>query len=219
MKPVCLVTGAGGRLGRDLCALLRDSHQVVATYRHTPPALGGGGAPVHLIQADLARSDQLQRLVDTALERHGRVDALVNGAADIGFHGSLRDLWRAGDYPHTQLHLNAVVPMLLASALYQACWKDRGADNAHWNRSVVNVSSISGLYVMQERGQAWYGVSKAALNMLTLYLSLELAGAGVRVNAVCPSRFSGAAATRRVSHAVRDLLAGDATGTIVSGLP
>ena len=110
--------------------------------------------------------------------------------------------------------------MQLASAVYQYCWKEQTNENAQWNRSVVNVSSISGIYVFEERGQAFYGVSKAALNMLTLYLSLELAPYNIRVNAVCPSRFTGkATATRRVSEAIRDLLTNDATGTIVTKIP
>jgi NAD(P)-dependent dehydrogenase (short-subunit alcohol dehydrogenase family) len=214
MKPVCLVTGAGGRLGQDLCHALADQYELVVTYRATVPDV-----PALHIRADLTRREDIQNVVELAMARHGRIDALVNSAADIGFHGSLRGLWQAGDEPQSQMLLNAIVPMQIASALYHYCWRDHPADNARWNRSVINVSSISGLYVFEERGQAFYGVSKAALNMLTLYLSLELAPHGVRVNAVCPSRFSGKAATRRVTDAIRELLSGSATGTIVTGIP
>ncbi|SFG39745.1 NAD(P)-dependent dehydrogenase, short-chain alcohol dehydrogenase family [Duganella sp. CF458] len=214
MKPVCLVTGAGGRLGRDLCRALQEDYEVVATYRSRMHSHGMG------IQADLTQREDIARVVETAMERHGRIDALVNAAADIAFHGSLRELWRAeDDYPQSQMLLNAIAPMQLASAIYQYCWKGQAAENARRNRSIVNVSSISGLYVFEERGQAFYGVSKAALNMLTLYLSLELAPFSVRVNAVCPARFTDPAATGRVTNAIRSLLGGAATGTIVSSFP
>jgi NAD(P)-dependent dehydrogenase (short-subunit alcohol dehydrogenase family) len=241
MKPVCLITGAGGRLGQDLCRALQEDYDLVATYRSTIPdipsqfqrplegAAGEGdepkkesalsGVPVHLIQADLTCREDVKRVVEVAMARYGRIDALINTAADIKFHGSLRDLWQADDYPQSQLLLNSIVPMQLASAIYQYCWRDQPDENARWNRSVVNVSSISGLYVFEERGQAFYGVSKAALNMLTLYLSLELAPYGIRVNAICPSRFTGKAATRRVTEAIRNLLTGDSTGTIVTKIP
>jgi NAD(P)-dependent dehydrogenase (short-subunit alcohol dehydrogenase family) len=109
--------------------------------------------------------------------------------------------------------------MQIASKLYHDCWRDHPDDNVRWNRSVINVSSISGLTVFKDRGQALYGVSKAALNMLTLYLSLELAPCGVRVNAVCPSQFKDAAATRRVTESIRELLGSAATGAIVTGIP
>lgn len=217
MKPVCLITGAGGRLGLDLCQALQDEYQVVASYRSRRPDIGSPS--VHLIQADLTCRDDMQRVVTETLARHGRIDALINSAADIKFHGSLRDLWQAGDYPQSQLLLNAIVPMQLASAIHQQYWQHQPEENTRWNRSIVNVSSISGLYVFQERGQAFYGVSKAALNMLTLYQSLELAPYGVRANAICPSRFSGKAATRRVTEAIRNLLRGKETGIIDTRVP
>lgn len=245
VKPVCLITGAGGRLGQDLCHALQEDYDLVATYRSTIPDIpsqfqrplegtaGGAagapdepqnesalsGVPAYLVQADLTCREDVKRVVEVALARFGRIDALINTAADIKFHGNLRDLWQADGYPQSQMLLNSIVPMQLASAIYQYCWKDQPDENARWNRSVVNVSSISGLYVFEERGQAFYGVSKAALNMLTLYLSLELAPHGIRVNAICPSRFTGKVATRRVTEAIRNLLTGDSTGTIVTKIP
>jgi NAD(P)-dependent dehydrogenase (short-subunit alcohol dehydrogenase family) len=214
MKPVCLVTGAGGRLGQDLCHALADEYELVVTYRSGMPSVPG-----MLVQADLGCRDGIAHVVDAAMARHGRVDALVNSAADIRFHGSLRNLWPDADYAQSQLLLNAIVPMQIASKLYHDCWRDHPDDNVRWNRSVINVSSISGLTVFKDRGQALYGVSKAALNMLTLYLSLEFAPCGVRVNAVCPSQFQDAAATRRVTESIRELLGSAATGAIVTGIP
>ncbi len=237
MKPVCLITGAGGRLGQDLCHALQEDYELVATYRSTIPNIPSqfqrplegadepenesalSDVPAYLVQADLTCREDVKRVVEVTLARYGRIDALINAAADIKFHGNLRDLWQADDYPQSQMLLNSIVPMQLASAIYQYCWKDQPDENARWNRSVVNVSSISGLYVYEERGQAFYGVSKAALNMLTLYLSLELAPYSVRVNAICPSRFTGMAATRRVTETIRNLLTGDSTGTIVTKIP
>jgi NAD(P)-dependent dehydrogenase (short-subunit alcohol dehydrogenase family) len=219
MKPVCLITGAGGRLGQDLCHALQYDYDLVATFRSKPPDITSQSTSAHLVKADLTCREDVKRVVETAMARFGRIDAVINTAADIKFHGSLRNLWQADDYPQSQMFLNSVVPMQLASAIYQYCWRDQRSENALWNRSIVNVSSISGLYVFQERGQAFYGVSKAALNMLTLYLSLELAPYSVRVNAICPSRFTGKAATRRVSEAIQHLLTGDSTGTIVTKIP
>lgn len=236
-RPVCLVTGAGGRLGQDLCHYLQDDYRLVAVYRSRLPELHSQfqrpvdsvwefenpeavpDAPGYLVQADLSRREDIKRVVEVALARYGRIDALVNAAADIKFHGKLRDLWDANGYPQSQMHLNSIVPIQLASAIYQYYWKGKPEQNGRLNRSVVNVSSISGLYVMEERGQAFYGVSKAALNMLTLYLSLELAPDNIRVNAICPSQFKSETMTRRVSEAVKNLLTGEATGTIVDKVP
>jgi len=236
MKPVCLITGAGGRLGNDLCEALQDDYLLVATYCTREPRISSqmhqrwetSEDPVdesrmskmaHVVQADLSRREDIRRLVEVALARYGRIDALINSAADIKFHGHLRDLWQADDYPQSQMLMNSIAPFQLASAIYHACWKDQPDQNTQWNRSVINVSSISGQNVLGGKGQAYYGASKAAMNILTLYLSLELSDYGVRANVICPSRFTSRTATRRVTNAIRELLSGDATGTIVTNVP
>lgn len=236
MRPVCLITGVGGRLGQALCSAMADTHDIVATYRTTLPPItsqmqrrlargdtattGSASEPaIHLVRADLTQRGDVQRLVEVALARFGRIDALVNSAADGVFHGDLRELWDAGDYAQAQLSINSIVPIQLASAIHQLSWKHEPDENVRWNRCVVNVSSVSGLYVLGDRRQAFYGASKAALNMLTQYLALELARYGVRVNAVCPSRFRTAPATERVVASIVELLQGQDTGTIVTGIP
>jgi NAD(P)-dependent dehydrogenase (short-subunit alcohol dehydrogenase family) len=228
MKPVCLITGARGRLGQDLCVALANEYNVVATYHSQAPKLASEhnthfeneqpSSPnsIFLIQADLTKREDIQRLMKVVMARYGQVDALINSAADIKFHGHLRDLWQADNYAQSQLHLNSIVPIQLASAIFQYCWKDNLHENLKMNRSVVNVSSISGLYVFQEANQSFYGVSKSALNMLTQYLSLEFAPYGVRVNAICPSRFVEPLETRRVTESIIKLLENDSTGEIVS---
>ncbi len=226
MKPVCLVTGAGGRLGSALCKALSGRYHIIAAYHAAVPTIpsqlrqpvtpGAGDTPVFCVQADLTNREDIRRLVEVALARHDRVDMVVNSAADVHFHGKLVELWHADPYPSSQLHLNCVAPFLLVSAIHQECWKDSPADNVRWNRSVINVSSMSGLYAYPERGQAFYSASKAALNMLTLYLALELAPYSVRANAVCPGQFKDASSTDSVVAAIGDLLAGSETGAIVS---
>ncbi|AOP47924.1 SDR family NAD(P)-dependent oxidoreductase [Streptomyces lydicus] len=233
MKPVCLVTGAGGRLGQALCADLARDHDVIAAYRRTVPKVASqlqwpvrtDGAEearhslIHCVQADLACREDIRRLVEVAAARNGRIDSIVNAAADVRFHGPLVELWESGDEVVTQLAVNAVAPVQLVSAVFQACWKDQSEENAQWNRNLVNISSVSGLYVTKDVGQAYYAASKAALNTLTMYLSLELAPYSVRANAVCPSQFTNESATQHVVNAVRRLITGNETGALVSNVP
>lgn len=228
MRPVCLVTGAGGRLGAALCVSLAEQYEVVAVYRTTVPAIPSQlGWPIrraaepqaevgraYCVQADLANREDVRRVVEVALARHGRIDAVVNSAADTGFHGKLVEMWENDDYAERQLSINSVAPLQLVSAVFQSAWKDQPTENARWNRSVVNVSSVSGLYVNTDQGQAFYSASKAALNMLTMYLSLELAPYSVRANAICPAQFIDPSATARVVDAIRARLCGSATGTV-----
>lgn len=228
MNPVCLVTGAGGQLGNALCARLNEDFDIVASFRSTPPLINSqlkwraGAASdegrVLCVQGDLTRREDICRLVEVAMARFGRIDAVVNSAADIAFHGKLIELWQSTPYAQSQLEINCIAPMNLVSAVHHYCWKDAPEDNAHWNRSVINVSSMSGVYAYPAAGQAIYAASKAALNMLTLYLSLELAGYSVRVNGICPGRFTGQPATESVVLEIERLLKGDETGSIITNL-
>jgi NAD(P)-dependent dehydrogenase (short-subunit alcohol dehydrogenase family) len=231
MNPVCLITGAGGRLGSHLCASLAGRYRIVAAYHGTPPDVASqlarpidpalypweerSAREVHCVQADLTRREDIRRLVEVAVARFGRIDALVNNAADLRFHGRLREVWQADDYPEDVLALNAIAPMRLASAVFDACWKQDRDRNVEANRSVLNISSTSGLQVFKTN-EPFYAASKAALNMLTLHLAVDLATYGVRVNALCAGRFDDEASTARVGRAVLKLLGGDANASIVN---
>jgi NAD(P)-dependent dehydrogenase (short-subunit alcohol dehydrogenase family) len=234
-KPVCLITGAGGRLGQELCSAFACQYDIIAAYRSRAPNVScqlysrihSGTGPtgteashpsVYCVQADLTRRDDIRRLVEVSLARYNRIDQIVNSAADVKFHGKLIELWEMEDYARPQLCINCVAPMQLVSAIFQACWKDQPKDNAQWNRSVINVSSMSGMYAYDETSQAFYAASKAALNMLTLHLALELAPYSVRANALCPGRLSDGPSIQRVVEAVEELLEGTATGTVLSNL-
>jgi NAD(P)-dependent dehydrogenase (short-subunit alcohol dehydrogenase family) len=233
MRPVCLITGAGGRLGSALCTELSETWDIVAAYRANPPAVGSqlrmrvgnlleynSRAPltssIHCVQADLSVPEDMRRLGEVALARFGKIDAIVNAAADIKFHGLLTEISDGANSSQQQLLLNCIAPFQLVSAIHQASWKDVPFENARWNRSVVNVSSRSALNISHDEGQAVYSASKAAMNMLSMYLALELAPYSVRVNALCPGRFTTPLKTARVVKSVRRLLEGDATGLVVS---
>jgi NAD(P)-dependent dehydrogenase (short-subunit alcohol dehydrogenase family) len=229
MKPVCLITGAGGRLGQALCDALKDRYDLIATYRHTVPLVSSRlrrrvnfekpsqpePSPVLCVQADLSQRNDIARLVEVSLARYGRVDAIVNAAADTHFHGPLIELWQSDNAASSQLLVNSVAPVQLVSAIHYHCWKDEPEENAHRNRNVINISSRSALEVQKNAGQGFYSASKAALNMLTLYLSLELAPYSVRANAVCPGAFKDQSSTALVVQKIQSLLEGDCTGTVV----
>ena len=227
MRPVCLITGAAGRLGEALCRDLAGTWDVVAVWRRTPPRVASqlmqplpasGAGNVWAVQADLTRRDDVRRVVEVALARHGRIDAVVNAAADIAYHGRLCELSDADDAVERQMLLNCIAPLRLVSAVHQAAWKDDPDGNAEWNRCVVNVSSGAGLQVGPPNGQGYYAASKAALNILTMHLAGELAPYSVRANALCPGRFRDTRATEIVAGKVRALMEGEMTGEVTIGL-
>lgn len=232
-RRVCLLTGAGGRLGSAFCRAYATDYDIVAVCRaRRPPvpsqterfvdplapegALVENAHPVFAVDADLERAGECERVVELALARFGRVDLLVNGAASTRVHppglldleGSLLDADRA-------FALNVLVPTRLAVLLARSSWRDEVVANRAANRNVVNVSSVSGSRVYGG-GQAVYSATKAALNHMTRHLAAEFAAFGVRVNAVAPTAFPGVVATGAVADAVVRLDRDDVTGRVLA---
>lgn len=178
---VCLVTGASRGLGRAIALLLVEcGAQVVGTYRSDADvarqvvAEATGPGELAMEHCDVVDAQSVQRLVETVLERHGRIDGLVNNAG-VWRGGRLVDLppadWRQvldADLSGVFTVLQAVLPAMLA------------AGSGH----VVNVSSVIGIVGFP--GDAAYSAAKGGVNALTRSLAKEVARSGLTVNAVAP---------------------------------
>jgi NAD(P)-dependent dehydrogenase (short-subunit alcohol dehydrogenase family) len=134
-----------------------------------------GGVRAAVLPADLADVDAVERLAADALTVFDGLDILVNNAG-ITFPELAADLTVAAW--DTTMAVNLRAPALLGARIGAAM----AADGAG---SIVNVSSLAGLRALTEHYA--YSASKAALNMATKVLALELGPSGVRVNAVCPT--------------------------------
>ncbi len=128
-----------------------------------------------LVQADVSDDAQCRKLLQAALDKWGRLDALVNNAGTTKFvkHSDLDGL-SADDFLRIY-RLNVVGPFQMARACAAALKANKGA--------VVNVSSVASL--LGTGSSIAYAASKAGLNSLTYSLARVL-GPEVRVNAVCP---------------------------------
>jgi NAD(P)-dependent dehydrogenase (short-subunit alcohol dehydrogenase family) len=214
MKRVCVVTGAAGKLGSSICKRLSSDYNILGVYHRNLPeqfdsqlvrsfdplnCVGGEwDASTYLVKADLRKANELKKIVEVCLARFGKVDLLVNAAADVRFHGDLKYAWKYLAEAQDQLLLNTVVPVLLASSFFEHFWKRDVQQNRQFNRNIINVSSVSGLNIYAGLGQGVYSASKAALNYLTCHLAAEYEPIAVRANAVCPVNFPGGIATEVV---------------------
>ncbi|MEA2719678.1 MAG: hypothetical protein QOJ39_1542 [Candidatus Eremiobacteraeota bacterium] len=228
--PVCLLTGAGGRLGEAILRAYGDRIRFLAVYRtRLPSAASQLAAPfdprtaedarteragTYAVQADLREAGAVRRVVELALARYDRIDHVVNAAADSAFYGSTLEASHAADELAEQLLLNCLTPALLASEVACTFWRERAEENRALRRSVVNVSSISGLNVYSGSGQGGYSASKAGLQFLSCHMAADYERIGVRVNALAPDRFPGTVPTESVADAVGSLLDGEATGKV-----
>ena len=165
---VCLVTGASRGIGRATARALIARGAVVAASATRPDRLEDlGAASVH--PADLSDPAEAADLAGAVLERHGRVDVLVNNAGirlDAVVHKlALEDLDRS-------FQVNALSPFVLCGALVPGM-VERGEG------VVANVVAPS--VAPGRRGMGAYAASKAALGSLTSTLRMEVGGRGVAV--------------------------------------
>lgn len=224
---VLLVTGISGCLGTILADRLPDA-LIAGVYRSSPPKIDSQAfqalspteparaAPprAFVIRADLSSPRECERVVELALARFGRIDHLINIAADLRFLGNTTEAWGYERDALLQFRLNALAPLRLASLVARDFWKHRPDENRRLKRSVVNVSSISGLQIYPGVGQATYSASKAALNFLSLHMCEDYDAIGVRVNVVAPTAFPRLATTESVADSIIELLTSDANGKI-----
>jgi 3-oxoacyl-[acyl-carrier protein] reductase len=130
------------------------------------------GALVLAVQADVARREDVDRLVDRARERFGRIDVLVNNAG-ITRDGLLvrmkDDDWDA------VLNVNLRGAFLMTRAVAKVMMRQKGG-------RIINIASTAG--AMGNAGQANYSAAKAGLIGLTKAAARELAYWGILVNAV-----------------------------------
>ncbi|MBN4051764.1 glucose 1-dehydrogenase [Parvibaculum lavamentivorans] len=181
---VAIVTGSAAGLGAATAIRLAASGTKVAiNYTKSEQeakdvfsAIEAAGGEVVMAKGDVSDDDACKNIVQTVINKWGRVDILVNNAGTTQFadHDDL-DALQAEDF-----HRIYAVNVIGAYQMIRACapyMKEQGAG------SVVNVSSIAG--VTGIGSSVAYAASKGALNTMTLSLARALAPE-IRVNAVCP---------------------------------
>ncbi|RIV37628.1 SDR family NAD(P)-dependent oxidoreductase [Micromonospora radicis] len=172
---VALVTGAARGIGARIAATLAERGATVAgadiadDWTHEP-----AGAAHSRHRVDVRSAGSCQDLVAEVLDRHGRLDLLVNNAGIVR-RGPAATMSER-DFT-TVLDVNLTGTFRMCQAAYPALRAARGA--------VVNLGSTNGhIAVLDTVG---YCVSKAGVLHLTRVLALEWAADQVRVNAVGPT--------------------------------
>ncbi len=185
-----LVTGASRGIGAAtavrlaaeggdvaIVARTRNRHDHLAgTLDETASRIESLGGRAVVIVADLSDAGDRERIVPEAVaELGGPVDVLVNNAA-AAMYGPVSSM--SLKRRRVLLEVNALAPLDLMQAVVPTM-VERGAG---W---IVNITSATARPGANPT-MALYGASKAALNRITLGLAAELAGSGVRVNALEP---------------------------------
>jgi NAD(P)-dependent dehydrogenase (short-subunit alcohol dehydrogenase family) len=184
---ILLITGASRGIGAETARLAADrGYDVAINYRANRPAADAVAAAVRqrgrraaVVQADVSQEAEVMQLFETVDRELGRLDALVNNAGII-------------DRQNRVEHMSAArVARILATNVTGAFVCAREAVRRMSTRlggrggAIVNISSRAA--VLGSPGEyVDYAASKAAVDTLTIGLAKEVAGEGIRVNAVRP---------------------------------
>ena len=179
---VVLITGALTGIGRATAlAFAHKGARIVVSGRREEEGralaseLRSLGTEAEFIRADVRHDDEVSALVDQTVARFGRLDVAVNAAGTEGKPGPATEQ-SAETYAATfdTNVLGTVLSLKHELRIMQA----------QSSGSIVNISSTYGHE--GAAGAAIYAASKHAVEGLTKSVAIEVAGAGVRVNAVAP---------------------------------
>ena len=180
---VVVITGASSGLGAQLARAVAHAGgtPVLAARRADRlAALTEEIRGADAVTCDVTDEADRERLIDGVIERHGRLDGLINNAG-LGATGPA--LRTSADTFARVLDLNLVAPYALSCLAAQRMRNGGG-------RSIVNVASLMGLRSIGVIPDAAYVASKAGLIGLTRELASQWGRYKIRVNAVAPGFFA-----------------------------
>jgi NAD(P)-dependent dehydrogenase (short-subunit alcohol dehydrogenase family) len=208
---IALITGGSAGIGRAAVeAFAEAGARVVFAARGAERGqsvvneLNAKGHEVLFVQADVSKSEEVQRLIRQTVEGFGRIDCAFNNAAALGIVRPMAQYSEADFEAEISLNLKSV--WLCMKYEIEQMLRQQPPGGA-----IVNTSSVNGLG--GARGASLYAMAKAGVLALTKSAAQEYARDGIRVNALVAGGFD----TEMLRNAVKQVV-GDNPARIAEGL-
>lgn len=182
-EQVVLITGASRGFGRAAARELAErGHLVVATMRNPDrdgaAVVKGLEERISLARCDVTERTHTDAAATAAIERHGRIDALINNAG-YGVYGPIEDL--TDEEMRTEFETNVFGQIRMAQAVLPRM-REQGSGK------IINVSSVSGRLVVPAMGI--YGASKHAIEAFSEAMRYEVSRFGIDVGLIEPGGYA-----------------------------
>jgi len=177
-----IVTGSGSGFGEGIAlTLAREGAAVIVNDVNTDGGnrvaseITDGGGRAIFVDADVTSADDVQAMVDQAVEAFGGLDILINNAGVSHKRKAMLDV--------TEAELNRILAVNVKGLFHTANAAIPAMRNAGGG-AIINIASTGA--VRPRPGLTWYNATKGAVTTLTKSMAVELADDKIRVNAVNP---------------------------------
>lgn len=180
---VAIVTGAGSGIGKAIALLFaQEGAKVVCASVQksncdaTRDAIVTAGGSAISVPTQISDRQQVENMVDMAIQTYGKIDILVNNAGIINCFCKVADV--TDEQYDTMFNVNVKGQFLAARACIPHMIKNGGG-------TIVCTSSASAMIAQYETGV--YNATKAAVMFLTKNIAVDYAKDGIRANCLCPA--------------------------------
>jgi 3-oxoacyl-[acyl-carrier protein] reductase len=176
---IAIVTGAGGGFGQGIAELyVKEGAKVVIADIRGDAAKSVAdklGASASAFTCDVSKSDSVNALVEHTIKTFGAPDIVVNNAGVTHLNKPLLDVTEAEFDRVYDINVKSIFFMTHAVIPHMRK-KGKGV--------ILNIGSTAG--IRPRPGLTWYNGSKAAVNIISKSMAVELGPEKIRVNAICP---------------------------------
>lgn len=176
---VAVITGAASGFGEGMAKRFAEEGAKVIVadlnQKGAERVAGEIGAAAMPVGADVSRKEEIEAMVGSAMDAHGRIDILVNNAGFTHRNGDMLEVDEDTFDLITAVNMKAVY--FAALAVVPIMERQGGG-------SIINTASTAGL--RPRPGLTWYNASKGWAITATKSMAVELAPKKIRVNCLCP---------------------------------